>query len=264
MGTLVKRYFSKVIDVSPEQIYHCTVMPCYDKKLEAARDDFNAPGTQIPEVDSCLTSLEVQDLLNEQGLHLNSIPDAPLDSLTSTNDDSGDLYGLRGGSGGYLNFIYRTAARTLYGVQIPDGDLPMKILRNADIQEISLTVGGNEVLKFALAYGFRNIQTIVQKIKRGICRYHYIEIMACPSGCLNGGGQPKPVGGKSPKDVLKDVEAAYHHQDVIPRLPMNNPVLKRIYNEWVGGGPHSETAKRQFHTQYHKREKTLTTTLSDW
>ena len=77
---------------------------------------------------------------------------------------------------------------------------------------MTLKVDGTDGLRFALAYGFRNIQTLARKLKRGTTPYHYVEVMACPSGCLNGGGQPKPTPGKTSQDVLQEVEAKYHHE----------------------------------------------------
>jgi iron only hydrogenase large subunit-like protein len=89
---------------------------------------------------------------------------------------------LPGGSGGYLEYVFRRAAAELYGVEIPPGPLPLRTLRNADLREACLEVDGRTVLRFAAAYGFRNIQTLMRKIKRGACEYDYVEVMACPSG----------------------------------------------------------------------------------
>ncbi|KAK9830279.1 hypothetical protein WJX72_010779 [[Myrmecia] bisecta] len=117
------------------------VMPCYDKKLEASRDDFNVPGTPIPEVDSVLTSSEVQLLLEARGADLAAMPDAPLDSMLSSVGPDGQLYGVSGGSGGYLEFTFRTAAKQLFGQELPPGPLDMRpphtmrTRRNTDFRE---------------------------------------------------------------------------------------------------------------------------------
>eukprot|EP00803_Ostreobium_quekettii_P010666 evm.model.scf_1048.1 EVM.evm.TU.scf_1048.1 scf_1048:215-6709(-) len=263
MGTLVKRLYCKAKNIPASELYHVTVMPCYDKKLEAARDDFLVPGTSTAEVDSSITSSEVHKLLQEHGMDLASAPDATLDTLVDGEASDGQLYGLPGGSGGYLEYVYRSAAKELFGVEVPQGPLQMKDIRK-DLKEITLERDDQVLLKFAQAYGFRNIQTLVRRIKRGTCPYHFVEVMACPSGCLNGGGQPQPPSGKTASDVLQEVEAMYHHQDIIPRSPEDNRGVARLYANWVGAGPGSQEASRLFRTLYHKREKTLAASLGDW
>ncbi|CAK0781927.1 hypothetical protein CVIRNUC_005508 [Coccomyxa viridis] len=265
MGQLLKGHLAHQWGVNPASIYHCAVMPCYDKKLEASREDFNLPGTKIPEVDSVLTSGEVQQLLQSHGRPLPAIAQAPLDTLVPGVQDDPRLYGIPGGSGGYLQYIFRTAARELYGIDVPWSEpLPLRVLRNADFREVTLEHDGRAVLRFALAYGFRNIQTIVRKMKRKSCEYDYVEVMACPSGCLNGGGQLKAGQGQSQQQLLDQLDAIYHDPEVQLRLPEQNPTVAALYSAMAGAGVGSEGAKRLFHTGYHKREKTLTQAAGDW
>ncbi|CAM9500109.1 unnamed protein product, partial [Choristocarpus tenellus] len=94
-------------------------------------------------------------------------------------------------SGGYLEYVFRDAAKRLFGVDLGCKPLEYVVGRNADFRETSLEVDGKVVLRFACAYGFRNIQSVLAKAKKGRCPYHFIEVMACPSGCVNGGGQVK-------------------------------------------------------------------------
>ena len=104
-------------------------------------------------------------------------------------------YGHDGsGSGGYLEHVLVSAAQELFGVEMKHDQIVYRQLRNQDFREVNLEVSGEVKLRFACAYGFRNIQNIVQKIKKGSCAYHYVEIMACPSGCLNGGAQVREEG----------------------------------------------------------------------
>ena len=167
-------------------------------------------------------------------------------------------------AGGYLEFIFRTAARQLFGRDLPHGPLPKRQLRNADFQEVSLEVKGKPALRFAAAYGFRNIQTLMRKIKRQACEYHFVEVMACPSGCLNGGGQVKAGQGQTSKQLLDELDRKYHHQDVIPRQPADNPVVPLLYGQWVHGAVHSPAAQELLHTGYHRRERTVSSTVEDW
>ncbi|KAF9603424.1 hypothetical protein IFM89_036125 [Coptis chinensis] len=134
--------------VLPDKIYHVTVMPCYDKKLEASRDDFvftvdsgggNANDLSVSEVDSVLTSGEVMDLIQLKSVDFKALEESPLDELLTNVDKEGKLYGVSGSSGGYAETIFRHAAKTLFGRQI-DGSINFKTIRNSDFREVILEV----------------------------------------------------------------------------------------------------------------------------
>ncbi|ETE66618.1 Cytosolic Fe-S cluster assembly factor NARFL, partial [Ophiophagus hannah] len=206
MGSLIKDHFAKQQSLTPDQIYHVTVMPCYDKKLEASRPDFFIEKHQTREVDCVITTGEVLKLLDQEGVSLLEVNPMPLDSI------------------------------------------------NKDFQEVTLEKDGQTLLHFALAYGFRNIQNFVQKLKRGKLPYHYVEVMACPSaanpyfpGCLNGGGQIRAEG-ESSKDLLHRVERLYEMAQ--PEDPEMNETIGDLYDQWLGG-PTSQQAQSRLHTQYH-------------
>ncbi|KAM9372646.1 cytosolic iron-sulfur assembly component 3 [Phaethornis superciliosus] len=252
MGSLVKEYFAHQQHFPPDQVYHVTVMPCYDKKLEASRPDFFNQEYQTRDVDCVITTGEVLKLLEEEGVSLADVEPAPLDSMFSSAAEEELSSHSGGGSGGYLEHIYKHAAKELFGIQVDT--IQYKPLKNKDFQEVTLERDGVVLLHFALAYGFRNIQNLVQKLKRGKCPYHYVEVMACPSGCLNGGGQIKPDGEGS-KDQLQQVERLY--ESLKPEIPGKNPAVKELYEQWLGG-PGSEKAAQALHTGYHPVEKTST------
>ncbi|KAM9058929.1 cytosolic iron-sulfur assembly component 3 isoform 2-T2 [Megaptera novaeangliae] len=203
MGSLVKDFFSQQQHLTPDKIYHVTVMPCYDKKLEASRPDFFSQEHQTRDVDCVITTGEVFKLLEEEGVSLSELEPAPLDSL------------------------------------------------NKDLQEVTLEREGRVLLHFAAAYGFRNIQNLVQKLKRGRCPYHYVEVMACPSGCLNGGGQLKAPDMPG-KELLQQVERLY--STVRTEAPEDAPGVQELYGHWLQGEG-SEQASRLLHTSYHAVEK---------
>lgn len=273
IGATIKHHICHKMGLKPDKVYHVTVMPCYDKKLEAARDDFvfsvehqeetvnEAPGQAVAEVDSVLTTGEVLDLIQLKSINLKSLEEAPLDKLLTNVDEEGHLYGVSGSSGGYAETIFRHAAKTLFGKEIK-GPIDFKILRNSDFRELSLEVEGETVLRFALCYGFRNLQNIVRKIKIQKFDYHFVEVMACPSGCLNGGGQIKPKAGQSAKDVIQSLEGVYM-QDVLVSDPFENPLVKNLYDEWLGQ-PGSEQARKHIHTQYHPMVKSIAAQLHNW
>ncbi|KAF1882450.1 hypothetical protein Lal_00039098 [Lupinus albus] len=268
IGTIIKHYLCQDMGLRPEEIYHVTVMPCYDKKLEAARDDFvfqleshdedrRSDVNMIPEVDSVLTTGEILELIQLKDVDFKSLEESPLDRMLTNINEEGYLYGVRGSSGGYAETIFRYAAKTLFGRQI-DGPLNFRNIRNSDFQEVE----GKTVLKFALCYGFRNLQNVVRKLKISKCDYHFLEIMACPSGCLNGGGQIKPKTGQSPKELSQTVETVYM-ENVMEAEPFNNPIVSSLYDKWLEQ-PGSEKAQRFMHTQYHPVEKSITSQLQNW
>ncbi|XP_010949161.1 cytosolic iron-sulfur assembly component 3 isoform X3 [Camelus dromedarius] len=203
MGSLVKDFFAQQQRLTPDKIYHVTVMPCYDKKLEASRPDFFSQEHQSRDVDCVITTGEVLKLLEEEGVSLSDLEPAPLDSL------------------------------------------------NKDLQEVTLEREGQVLLHFAVAYGFRNIQNLVQKLKRGRCPYHYVEVMACPAGCLNGGGQLKAPD-RPGKELLQQVERLYSM--VRTEVPEEAPGIQELYGHWLQGEG-SERASRLLHTSYHAVEK---------
>ncbi|XP_072336980.1 cytosolic Fe-S cluster assembly factor narfl isoform X2 [Scyliorhinus torazame] len=249
MGSLVKDYFAQRQNITPDQIYHVTVMPCYDKKLEASREDFFSEEYHTRDVDCVITSGEVLKMLEQEGLSLTNVDPVPLDSLFSSGTEAEVIGHSGGGSGGYLEHVFKHAAKELFGIEIHE--ITYKTLRNKDFQEVMLEKDGRVLLRFALAYGFRNIQNLVQKLKRGKLIYDYVEVMACPSGCLNGGGQIRTEGSESSKDLLQQVEELY--ESVTVQAPESNESIKKLYEQWFGDAD-SKTLK-MLHTQYHAVEK---------
>ncbi|XP_035225411.1 cytosolic Fe-S cluster assembly factor narfl-like isoform X2 [Stegodyphus dumicola] len=260
MGSLVKDYLCSKLMKRPDQIYHVTVMPCFDKKLEASRSDFYSDTHQIRDVDCVLTSIEIEAMLTTEGVSLNMIEPENLDCFISKETPfPPELYThLGSASGGYCDHIFMYAAKELFGQTL--SKLEYKILRNQDFREITLEKDGEVILRFAIANGFRNIQNIVQKLKRGKSLYHFVEVMACPAGCINGGAQIRPMG-ESPKELLLKVEQLYHS------LPVKNPaqdsLLKDLYEDWLGGEDTGK-AKQMLHTQYHAVQKMNNALLIKW
>uniref|UniRef100_A0A3Q3J9Q3 Iron hydrogenase small subunit domain-containing protein n=1 Tax=Monopterus albus TaxID=43700 RepID=A0A3Q3J9Q3_MONAL len=253
MGSLVKGYFAEQQGLSPQQIYHVAVMPCFDKKLEASRTDFYLNKAETREVDCVITSGEVQKMLDEENVSLNDFGPAVLDTqCTMLSSVCGDefLSHAGSGSGGYLHHVFTYAAKQLFGEEVKE--LTYKTLRNKDFQEVTLERDGVVLLSFASMYGFRNIQNLVQKLKRGKSPYHFVEVMACPSGCLNGGGQVKATPGQNAKELLQTVEDLYKAER--PLAPEDDTRVAELYQSWL----HSvgeERAKELLHTQYHTVEK---------
>ncbi|KAB0401612.1 hypothetical protein E2I00_007270, partial [Balaenoptera physalus] len=208
--------------LTPDKIYHVTI--------------------QLKSVCLCCGLIvgEVFKLLEEEGVSLSELEPAPLDSLCSSVSAQEPTSHQGGGSGGYLEHVFRHAAQELFGIHVTE-----------DLQEVILEREGQVLLHFAAAYGFRNIQNLVQKLKRGRCPYHYVEVMACPSGCLNGGGQLKAPDMPG-KELLQQVERLYSM--VRTEAPEDAPGVQELYGHWLQGEG-SEQASRLLHTSYHAVEK---------
>ncbi|XP_006873908.1 PREDICTED: cytosolic Fe-S cluster assembly factor NARFL [Chrysochloris asiatica] len=258
MGVLVKDFFAQQQHRSPDQLYHVAVMPCYDKKLEAARPDFFNQEFQTRDVDCVLTTGEVSTLLDEEGVVFPDLESTPLDALSSCASTEEPISHWGGGSGGYLEHVFRHAARELFGIHV--AEVTYKPLRNKDFQEVTLERDSQVLLRFAATYGFRNIQNVVQKIRRGRCPYHYVEVMACPSGCLNGGGQLRAPDGHG-RELLQQVERLY--RTVRTQAPEDVPGVLELYEYWLQGLG-SDRAARLLHTQYHAVEKTSSSFNIKW
>ncbi|KAI8870663.1 iron hydrogenase [Ramicandelaber brevisporus] len=274
MGSLVKYHIGKQHDCTPDQVYHVSVMPCYDKKLEASRDDFYSDIYRTRDVDCVITTGELEKMFSEQLANLvgegetasilSYTKEAPLDTVSDIREaGSTDCITRSPGtsSGGYLEYIMRYAAKELFGVDDADvpsgnGGIKTKVVRSSDYREVTLTVDGKPALVFIAAYGFRNIQNIVRKMKLGRLTCHFVEVMACPSGCINGGGQPKPIGGdaavtavgKQAKEWVAGAEAEYSLVET--RQPEENDEAVRLIEQWLGGLG-STLSQQILHTQYH-------------
>ncbi|CAG5011537.1 unnamed protein product [Parnassius apollo] len=253
MGTLVKRVLAQNRQLKPGAVYHVTLMPCYDKKLEASREDFYSELLQCQDVDCVITAIELEQMLESSGKSLSEAPAAELELVLEGEGAGAGGGALRAhagsGSGGYAHHVFVHAAQQLFG----ETDVPIiyRNLRNPDFKELVLEKDGKEVLKVAIANGFRNIQNLVQKLKRGKSPYHYVEVMACPSGCLNGGAQVRAVGGAG-RELVGTLEQLYRE------LPSAEPARSReahhVYTHCLDGR-HSDKAKALLHTSYHALQK---------
>lgn len=259
MGSLVKAYFAGQQGLSPQQIYHVAVMPCYDKKLEASRPDFYLAEAETREVDCVITSGEVQKMLEEEKVSLCDVQPVPLDTMFSSVCGDELLSHAGSGSGGYLHHVFTHAAKQLFGEEVKE--LTYKTLRNKDFQEVTLEREGTVLLRFAAAYGFRNIQNLVQKLKRAKSPYHFVEVMACPSGCVNGGGQVKPLSEQNNKVLLQQVEDLYKAER--PLAPEEDQRVAALYQSWLQSVG-EERARQLLHTQYHAVEKAINGLVVKW
>ncbi|CAL7950130.1 unnamed protein product [Xylocopa violacea] len=262
MGSLVKYHLAETMGLSPEQVYHVTLMPCYDKKLEASREDFYNSDKKAKDVDCVITPIELEQIFNEYSVIINEINEIEVQKpfVSQIENLKSKLYGHSGsGSGGYAEFILCYAAKHLFDEA--DVAVAFKSLRNPDFQEAVFQKDGQTFLTFAIVNGFRNIQNLVQKLKRGKCPYDYVEVMACPCGCLNGGAQIRPLNNIQPRELAMKLDSLY--REIPQSNPEENPVVQTLYKNWLGG-EYTDKALAYFHTQYHEIKKVDTALAIKW
>ncbi|CAH1170504.1 unnamed protein product [Phaedon cochleariae] len=261
MGSLIKQWVGHRLGDRP--IYHITLMPCYDKKLEASRQDFFNDETQSRDVDCVITAIELEQMLEQEGISLASLENSTFSQPWLASEASDVFPELKrhigSGSGGYADHIFKYAMSELFGENC--SDLEYKCLRNADFREVFFEKDGKIMLRFAVANGFRNIQNLVQKLKRGKSQYHYVEVMACPSGCLNGGAQVRPKTDATIKELTKELEDVYNSLPC--QTPEDSKVVKELYDVWLGG-LESDKCIALLHTQYHAVEKNTNALNIKW
>ncbi|XP_055639218.1 probable cytosolic Fe-S cluster assembly factor AAEL012261 [Toxorhynchites rutilus septentrionalis] len=261
MGVLVKKYLSKILGIRSDRIYHVTVMPCYDKKLEASREDFFSEVENCRDVDCVITSIEIEQMLDSTGPQtLQMFEPIPIDWPWPTCRPPAFVWSHESsGSGGFSEYIFKYAAHKLFNITVDS--VEFKTLRNNDLREVILEQNGEVVLRFAIANGFRNIQNMVQKLKRGKCNYHYIEIMACPSGCLNGGAQIRPINGQSQRELTTELEAMYK---TLPQSNPENEAVETVYTTFLDNSGDNNKRQEFLHTSYHLIEKMNTALNIKW
>ncbi|EPY88853.1 nuclear prelamin A recognition factor [Camelus ferus] len=239
MGSLVKDYFARRQNLSPDKIFHVIVAPCYDRKLEALQEDVLTASRGSRGADCVLTSGEVAQMMEQSGL---SVRDAALDTLFG--DVEGQVRRHDGASpDAHLGHIFRHAAKELFNEDV--GELTYRSLRNRDFQEVTLEKSGKVLLRFAAAYGFRNIQNVVLKLKKGKFPYHCVEVLACAGGCLSGRGQAQTEEGRADKALLQRMKGIY--ADVPVRPPETSAHVQELYQEWLDGAD-SPRVQEALHT----------------
>eukprot|EP00055_Hartaetosiga_balthica_P008713 m.33319 g.33319 ORF g.33319 m.33319 type:complete len:494 (+) comp6442_c0_seq1:72-1553(+) len=268
-GSLIKNLCSSASNKSVKDVYVVSIMPCYDKKLEASRKDFFSEQTRTKDVDCVIVSSEIETMLCEREKELSSFEQVPLDNLLNIGgeENHSNIFGHVGTpSGGYLHHIVSHAASELFSMDVdPRKDIHLVSgRRGVDFQEFTLTnANGETCLIVAKVYGFKGIQTIVKRIKKGKCKYDYIEIMACPKGCNNGGGQIKRKEGSAFADdnaLIEAVDSAYFSirgivawdDDRVGRVEKN--LLEDMGID----------RKTLFYTSYHAVEKSVVPEFETW
>lgn len=248
-GAILKTYWAKKNNIDPKKIVSVSVMPCTAKKFEIMRNDQKAAG--VADVDISITTRELAKLIKKCGIDFNSLPDETFDDPMGESTGAAVIFGA---TGGVMEAALRTAVETLTGETLPK--LEFHEVRGIQgIKEATYNVAGKEI-KVAAASSTGNAQIIMDKIREGKAPWHFVEIMCCPGGCVNGGGQPRvPAPVRNFVDVASVRAASLYKNDEAKsiRKSHENPSLKKVYSEFFGK-PGSETAHHILHTSYVKRE----------
>ncbi len=251
-GATIKTYYAKKNNIDPKDIVVVSVMPCTAKKFEAERDDQSAAGNGIPDVDVVITTRELARLIKQAGIQFTKLPDEKADSPLGEYTGAGVIFGV---TGGVMEAALRTAVETLTGETL--AKVEFEDVRGFEgIKEATYNVNGLEV-KIAVVSGLSNTKKLLNAIKNGEKTYHFVEVMACPGGCVNGGGQPiQPQYVKNFEDIrVARAKALYSIDEAsVIRKSHENPEIKAIYKEFFGE-PGSHLAHEILHTTYVKRDK---------
>lgn len=243
-GAVVKTYYAQKLGKNPEDIVSVSVMPCTAKKYEINRDDQSAAG--IPDLDITITTRELSRLIKKAGIMFNDLPDEECDSPLGTGTGAAVIFGA---TGGVMEAALRTAVWKLTGEKA-DSPIEFKDVRGVEgIKEATYNVGGKEV-KVAVVSGLANAKALLKKVKAGEAEYHFIEIMACPGGCVNGGGQIiLPASVKNFTDIRADRAKVLYDIDSANKMRCSheNPDVKAVYDEFFGE-PNSHKAHEVLHT----------------
>ena len=252
-GAIIKSYFAKSHDLKPEDIFVVSVMPCTAKKYEAKRPQ-NAAVNGLPDVDAVITTRELGDMIKRAGILWDELPEEEFDQdLLGQYTGAGVIFGV---TGGVMEAALRTAYHSLTGKEY--GPIEFHEVRGLEaVKEAEIDIEGTKV-KVAVTSGMKNAKVLLDQIREGKSEYAFIEIMCCPGGCINGGGQPfvKPsLMPNEDKDILetyrqKRADILYGIDEKMTlRQSHNNPDIIKIYKDFLGE-PCSELSEELLHTSY--------------
>ena len=241
-GAIAKSYFANKIGVKREDLICVSVMPCIAKKFECERGEFKTNGN--PEVDYSISTRELARLIKIANIDFTNLEDAEFDSPLGESTGAAVIFGA---TGGVMEAAVRTAYEVITGKNLPKIDF--EELRGLDgVREATVHVQDGLDLKLAVVYGLKNARMMLEQIERGESPYHAIEVMACPGGCIDGGGQPLHHGDVN--KVKARWEAIYQADKDLPlRKSHDNPSIQAVYKEFLGE-PCSHLAHELLHTHY--------------
>jgi NADH-quinone oxidoreductase subunit G/NADP-reducing hydrogenase subunit HndD len=245
MGALVKSYLAKKLDVDPARIFVVSIMPCTAKKYESLRPEMGQNG--VPDVDAVLTTREFAALLKQFGMSFPDQEEAEFDAALGLTSGSGDIFAA---SGGVMEAAVRTAYQVVTGRELEN--LELHDVRGFEgIKEAQVPINGTTI-KVAVVNRLANAREIIRRVQSGEDMYHFVEVMACPGGCVGGGGQ---MYGYQPDRIRERIQSIYRlDRERKIRVSHKNPAVQDLYREFLGE-PGGKKAHHLLHTRYMKKKK---------
>ncbi len=245
-GALAKTYYAEFAGIDPRDIFVVSIMPCTAKKYEAARPEMCDSGHR--DVDVVLTTRELGRMIRQAGIDFVNLPEETFDAPMGQYTGAATIFGATGG-------VMEAALRTVYAVVVgePMPDLNITPVRGLEgVKEAALKVGSLGEVRVAVAHGLGNARKLMDKVADGTADYHFIEIMACPGGCVGGGGQPLPV---TDEKRAKRAAALYRDDGEVQefRQSHENPAIKQLYENFLKE-PLGHKSHELLHTHYTQRE----------
>ncbi|MDF2484831.1 MAG: hndD [Herbinix sp.] len=247
-GAILKTYYAEKNNIDPKKIVSVSVMPCTAKKFEIGREDQSAAG--VPDVDISITTRELARMIERVGINFLSLPDEKFDDPLGRSTGASVIFGA---TGGVMEAALRTAVETITGSELASPDFK-EVRGTKGIKEATYEAAGLTV-NVAVASGLANARKLLDDVKSGKANYHFIEIMGCPGGCVNGGGQPQQPGTVRNFTDIRALRAkALYDQDATMevRKSHENEAIKMLYADYLDK-PGSHKAHHILHTSYVKR-----------
>lgn len=249
-GAIIKSWYAEKNNINPKDIVVVSIMPCTAKKFEIGREDQDGAG--LPDTDYVLTTRELSRMIKRSHIDFVNLPDEDFDPTLGVSTGAGAIFGA---TGGVMEAALRTAADTLTGQDIENVDYT-EVRGTKDIKEATYKINGMDI-KVAVTSGLKNASILLDKIRNGESDYQFIEVMCCPGGCVNGGGQPiQPASVRNFTDLKALRSKALYDED--RNLPLRksheSPIIKTVYNEYLEK-PGSHLSHKLLHTSYVERFK---------
>ncbi len=244
-GAIAKTYLAEKLGIPSEKLYVVSVMPCVAKKSEANREEFVNENNN-PDIDVVITTRELAKMIKRSGLEFSSLPSSDFDTIMGESTGAGVIFGT---SGGVMEAALRTAYEWITNSTLEE--LDFKSVRGLEgIKEASLVIDGNKI-NIAIVNGLANAKNLLDNIEDTSKKYHFIEVMACPGGCINGGGQP--YSNEQYSLIEKRMNALYSEDaNKVIRKSHENPEIIKLYDEFLGK-PNGEKSHHLLHTHYINR-----------
>ena len=255
-GALAKTFYASKKKIDPAKVVSVSIMPCTAKKYEADRPEMRSSG--FKDVDYVLTTRELAVMIKQAGIDFRNLEPSNYDSVMGESTGAAVIFGA---TGGVMEAALRTAYEIVTGREVPFNNLNITPVRGMEgVKEASITIEGclddwkfleGAQLNVAIAHGLTNANRLMKLVSQGKAPYHFIEIMACPGGCLGGGGQPIPTSMEIRQNRMEAIYSEDEHMAL--RKSHENPEVIAIYKEFLGE-PNSDVAHELLHTHYTERE----------